>query len=205
LTTNAANATARLTRNALDGVTQASDFKGVATSYSRDAQGNATAESSADVGSRSTQYDALGRPQSIIDALGQATQIARDALGRPTSLTFADGKVTTLAYDSAGAGKGYLASFSDRSGTTSYQRDVFGRVTLKTQTLANGSSQSVGYGYNANGTLATITYPNAGVLAHGYDATDLPPPTRTAAKSRSGQYVYRCVKFVTHLLVHQCG
>ncbi|VTU27915.1 hypothetical protein H6CHR_02890 [Variovorax sp. PBL-H6] len=49
-----------LAYNALDAVTQASDFNGVTTIYARDARGNATSESSADIGNQSTRYDALG-------------------------------------------------------------------------------------------------------------------------------------------------
>ncbi|MDR6453877.1 RHS repeat-associated core domain-containing protein [Variovorax paradoxus] len=170
--TDAASATATLKYNALDAVTEAKDFKGVATTYARDAQGNATAESSADTGPASTQYDALGLPSQITDALGQATTITRDALGRPTSLVFADGKTTTLRYDLSANSKGYLSEIVDRSGTTEYTRDGFGRVTLKKQTLANGSVQQVSYSYNPNGTLASIGYPNGGgLLTHSYDAT----------------------------------
>ncbi|RRH80128.1 hypothetical protein EH244_31110 [Variovorax beijingensis] len=169
--TDAANATATLKYNVLDAVTEAKDFKGVATSYARDAQGNATAETSADTGGTSTQYDALGLPSQITDALGQATTITRDALGRPTSLVFADGKTTTLRYDLTANSRGYLSEILDRSGTTEYTRDTFGRVTLKKQTLANGSVQQVSYSYNANGTLASIGYPGGGTLAHLYDAT----------------------------------
>ncbi|WP_177192781.1 RHS repeat protein [Variovorax sp. OV084] len=170
--TDAANASATLSYNALDAVTSASDFKGVVTSYTRDAQGNATAESSADVGTASTQYDNLGLPTQITDALGQATTITRDALGRPTGLVFADGKTTTLRYDLTANSKGYLSEIVDRSGTTEYTRDAFGRVTLKKQTLANGSVQQVSYAYNPNGTLASIGYPNGGgVLTHSYDST----------------------------------
>jgi RHS repeat-associated protein len=170
--TDAANASATLKYNALDAVTEAKDFKGVATTYARDAQGNATAESSADTGGASTQYDALGLPSQITDALGQATTITRDALGRPTNLVFADGKTTTLRYDLSANSKGYLSEIIDRSGTTEYTRDGFGRVTLKKQTLANGSVQQVSYSYNPNGTLASIGYPhNGGLLTHSYDAT----------------------------------
>lgn len=169
--TDATNATATLKYNALDAVTEAKDFKGVATAYTRDAQGNATTEASADVGSASTQYDNLGLPSQITDALGQATTITRDALGRPTSLVFADGKTTTLRYDLTANSKGYLSEIVDRSGTTEYTRDAFGRVTLKKQTLINGSVQQVSYGYNANGTLASIGYPNGATLTHLYDAT----------------------------------
>jgi RHS repeat-associated protein len=169
--TDATNATATLKYNALDAVTEAKDFKGVTTAYTRDAQGNATTEASADVGSASTQYDNLGLPSQITDALGQATTITRDALGRPTSLVFADGKTTTLRYDLTANSKGYLSEIVDRSGTTEYTRDAFGLVTLKKQTLINGSVQQVSYGYNANGTLASIGYPNGATLTHVYDAT----------------------------------
>ncbi|MEJ1163237.1 RHS repeat-associated core domain-containing protein [Variovorax sp. CCNWLW186] len=170
--TNAAGAAATLQYNALDAVTEAKDFKGVATTYARDAQGNATAESSADTGPASTQYDALGLPTQITDALGQATIITRDALGRPTNLVFADGKTTTLRYDLSANSKGYLSEIVDRSGTTEYARDGFGRVTLKKQTLANGSVQQVSYSYNPNGTLASIGYPHGGgLLTHSYDST----------------------------------
>ncbi|WP_431112463.1 RHS repeat-associated core domain-containing protein [Variovorax paradoxus] len=166
------NATASLKYNALDAVTEAKDFKGVATTYARDAQGNATVEASSDIGSTSIQYDALGLPSQITDALGQATIITRDALGRPTGLVFADGKTTTLRYDLGANSKGYLSEIIDRSGTTEYTRDGFGRVTLKKQTLANGSVQQVSYSYNPNGTLASIGYPNnGGLLTHSYDAT----------------------------------
>jgi YD repeat-containing protein len=143
----------------------------VATSYARDAQGNATAESSADIGSTTTQYDALGLPSSITDAMGRATQIQRDVLGRPTLITFADGKTTTLGYDATASAKGYLTSITDRSGTTTYSRDVFGRVIVKTQALASGLTQQVACSYTAAGQLAGITYPNGNVLLHGYDAT----------------------------------
>lgn len=170
--TDAANANATLKYNALDAVTEAKDFKGVATAYTRDAQGNATVEASADTGTASTQYDNLGLPSQITDALGQATTITRDALGRPTGLVFADGKTTTLRYDLTATSKGYLSEIVDRSGTTEYTRDTFGRVTLKKQTLANGSVQQVSYAYNPNGTLASIGYPNGGgVLTHTYDST----------------------------------
>jgi len=169
--TDAANASATLKYNALDAVTEAKDFKGVVTAYGRDAQGNATTESSADIGGSSTQYDNLGLPSQVTDALGQATTITRDALGRPTGMVFADGKTATLRYDLTANSKGYLSEILDRSGTTEYTRDAFGRVTLKKQTLANGSVQQVSYAYNPNGTLASIGYPNGGSLSHAYDAT----------------------------------
>ncbi|MFP5444697.1 MAG: hypothetical protein ACLGIY_14060, partial [Betaproteobacteria bacterium] len=169
--TNAENATASLSYNALDGVTQAGDFKGVTTTYSRDALGNATTETSPDTGTEAAQYDALGLPSTITDALGQATTIERDLLGRPTLITHADGRTTTLRYDLTAASKGTLGEIVDPSGTTTYERDAHGRVTKKTQRLINGDTRSVSYAYNAQGLLASTTYPGGQVLQNVYDTT----------------------------------
>lgn len=61
-------------------------------------------------------------------AMGPATRIQRDLIGRPTRLGFADGKATTLRYDLARTSIGYLSEIVDRSGTTAYTHNVFGRV-----------------------------------------------------------------------------
>jgi len=169
--TDAASATATLKYNALDAVTEAKDFKGVTTAYARDAQGNATNEASTDTGAANTQYDALGLPTHILDALGQATTITRDPLGRPITLVFADGKATTLRYDQTPESKGYLSEIIDRSGTTEYLRDNFGRVTQKRQTLVNGSVQQVNYEYSPNGALMRVVYPGGPSLTYIYDQT----------------------------------
>lgn len=169
--TDAANATATLKYNALDAVTVAKDFKGVTTNYVRDAQGNPVQELSADTGTRVGAYDRLGLPQTIVNAMGQSTGITRDTLGRPRLLTFADGMTTALGYDATATSKGYLGSIVDRSGTTLYTRDSFGRVILKKQTLASGTVQQVSYSYNINGSINSVTYPGGGVLAYVYDTT----------------------------------
>ncbi|MES2282087.1 MAG: DUF6531 domain-containing protein [Pseudomonadota bacterium] len=159
--TDPANATATLAYNALDAVTSASDFKGVTTTYARDALGNPLQESTPDAGTSSTSYNSLGLPQTVIDSLGQASTLTYDLLGRPTQIRFADGKTTTLAYDLTGstynapgapnASLGYLSKIEDRSGSTSYQRDIFGRVVQKTQTLPNSSTQQVTYSFTTTG------------------------------------------------------
>ena len=168
--TDPANARATLAYNALDDVTAARDFKGVTTNYGRDAQGNATIENSADTGQRVVAYDTLGLPKTIVDALGQSTAVTRDLLGRPTVIAFADGKTATLTYGTAGVDKGYLASIADRSTTTVYTRDAFGRVTVKKQVLASGAVHQVSYSYLANGLPGSVTYPGGAVLTYAYDA-----------------------------------
>lgn len=191
--TNAANATATLQYNALDAVTQASDFKGVATTYTRDALGNAPQETTPDSGTTQTTHDALGLPQTITDALGRATHITRDALGRPTQIQHSANGITrtsVLRYDLPGADYnasgspqasiGRLSEIEDSGLITRYQRDALGRITRKTQTLANaqstGGTRSIAYGYVPAGSpgagrLASITYPSGKQLTHQYDAT----------------------------------
>lgn len=169
--TDPANASATLSYNALDAVTAAKDFKGVTTSYGRDAKGNATVESSADAGQHVSAYDSLGLPQTVVDALGQSTTVTHDLLGRPTQLSFVDGKTTTLSYGTSGVGKGYLTSLADRSGSTVYTRDAFGRIAIKKQTLASGAVQQVLYTHRASGLADSVSYPGGALLQYVYDTT----------------------------------
>ena len=184
--TSEADALSHTTRYGLDGlkrlsaITDAANAVATLTYDARNALGEASQEISADIGTRATQFDAAGRPSQVTDALGQTTTITRDVLGRPTQLSFADGKTTVLRHDLAGAdynapgapnaSKGRLSEVQDRSGTTRWQRDLQGRVTQKVQVLANGSTQAVGYSYNAQGLLDTLTYPGGGLLKHHYTA-----------------------------------
>jgi RHS repeat-associated protein len=135
----------------------------------RDAQGNPTSEASPDSGQQRTQYDPLGLPRQVTDALGRSTTYERDLLGRPTHITHPDGTTTTLRYDQGAVG--YLSSITDPSGTTSYERDSLGRTTRKTQTLSNGHTRSIAYQYDASGQLAATTYPGGQTLQYQRDAT----------------------------------
>ncbi|MES2282084.1 MAG: hypothetical protein V4542_11780 [Pseudomonadota bacterium] len=142
--------------------------------------GNPLQESTPDAGTSTTSYNSLGLPQTVIDSLGQASTLTYDMLGRPTQIRFADGKTTTLAYDLTGstynapgapnASLGYLSKIEDRSGSTSYQRDIFGRVVQKTQTLPNSSTQQVTYSFTATGLAGTTTYPSGNQLTPAYNS-----------------------------------
>jgi RHS repeat-associated protein len=180
--TNAQNASAQISYDKLDSIVAASDFKGMVTSYDRDAQGNAKQTQSDDAGLQTAQYDALGLPTSVTDALGQATSIQRDLLGRPTLITYADdansatARTTTIAYDNTATNIGYAGIITDPAAKTTYIRDTLGRVTRKTQLLTSAASSVVNYTYVAAGTagagqLASISYPNGGVLSYVYNAS----------------------------------
>jgi RHS repeat-associated protein len=180
--TNAQNASAQIAYDKLDNVVAASDFKGMTTSYDRDAAGNAKQTHSNDAGLHAAQYDALGLPTSVTDALGQATSIQRDLLGRPTLITYADdansatARTTTITYSNAG----FASVITDPAAKTTYIRDPLGRVTRKTQLLTSGANSVVNYTYVPAGTAANVggggqlnsmSYPNGGILSYVYSAS----------------------------------
>ncbi len=119
---------------------------------------HAHATASATSGTRRIEYDFDNQPVRIVDAMGQLTTIARDLIGRPASLQFADGKVTTLRYDLKPFDRGYLSTFADRSGSTEYTRDGFGRVVTKRQSLASGFAQQLSYTFAPSGLLESVVY-----------------------------------------------
>jgi RHS repeat-associated protein len=70
-------------------------------------------------------------------------------------------------------GRGRLCSFTDRSGTTSFEYDAYGRIARKTQALqvpgAGTQTRSVQYAYT-NGRLTRITYPSGYQVNYSFDA-----------------------------------
>ncbi len=163
-TTLADNAVATQAWNPLDQLTQATDPKGIATQYSRNAFGDVMLEASPDAGPTSYTHDSAGNITSSTDARNQTTQITRDALGRPSLITFGAGQANSfthaLSYDSVGN----LSQITDPSGSTTFTRDVLSRISQKTQTVAdnavNPSSYGVQYLYHPGGGIAQINYPS---------------------------------------------
>ena len=131
------NAQASVAYNALNQITQAIDPKAVATVYVKNAWGEILTETSPDSGSTSTTRDTAGNVLTSLDARGNTTQYQYDNAGRVSQITQADGKLQLFSYDGTAAGNqlGTLREITDTSGTTSYERDAFGRVTKKTQTV----------------------------------------------------------------------
>ncbi len=184
--TNEDNASASLSYNALDAVTSAQDFKGVTTTYTRDALGNAKAEATPDAGNITATYDALGLIATAKDAAGRTLAVQRDALGRPTQLQYGSTATSTLRYDLPGttyngpgapkASTGHLSEIQDPGVTTQYQRDILGRVLRKSQILANGDTKSLIHSYvpagqGGGGELQSITYPSGRQATYLYDST----------------------------------
>ena len=71
-------------------------------------------------------------------------------------------------YDTGTYGKGRLRSVTDRSGSKTYTYDQRGRAT-QTVTTIDSSQYTVSNTYDSADRVTSITYPNASVVAYGYD------------------------------------
>ena len=163
-TTFADNAVATQTWSQLNQVASVTDPKAVTTAYTRNAFGEVMTEASPDTGSTSYTRDAAGNIASKTDARGFTTTYTRDALGRATSTTFGSGTAQAFTHQFTYDSAGNVSQFTDPSGSTTYSRDVFGRVLQKTQTVADSptapSAYNTAYLYHPGGQVAQITYPS---------------------------------------------
>ena len=118
------------------------------TTYGRDAVGNMTSRT---VG-------------------GKTTNFSYDGLNRLTNIQYPNGQTVAITY----LGNGRTSSITSNQATRTYSYD--GNANLISETLSGGGqSFTIGYGYNANDALATITYPVTNdVVAYNPDALGRP-------------------------------
>jgi RHS repeat-associated protein len=166
-----------LSYNLADNLTQVTDPRNLATTYSPNGLGSVTAQSSPDAGASQATFDAKGRLKTSTDARGKLTTLGYDALDRLTSVSYPTGVATTLEYDGGltptPAARGELTKVTDESGTTSYTYDSLGRLIGKTQ-VTNGKSFTLAYAWGNSGSamdkLIAITYPSGSRINYSYDA-----------------------------------
>jgi RHS repeat-associated protein len=112
----------------------------------------------------------------IIDSRGITRTLAYDALSRLTGKTYSD---TTPAvayfYDQTSYsgltityGNGLRTGMSDGSGATAWSYDLMGRVKTRQQTIST-VTKNIGYTYNLDNSVATVTYPSGRVYTYTYD------------------------------------
>ena len=117
-------------------------------------------------------YDDNGNLSTKTDARSIVATYVYDALNRVTSRSYSDGTpAVTYAYDAAGIAnsKGRLTSVS--SSVSTYNcggYDAMGRISGGTQTLGS-QTYSMGYGYDLNGHLTSMTYPSGRTVSYAYD------------------------------------
>jgi RHS repeat-associated protein len=101
--------------------------------------------------------------------------------------------VVSYVYDSGTNAKGHLVSMTDQAGTATYTYDVLGRLTTETRPIA-GVTKSIGYGYNLNGSLKTLTYPSGRVVTYTPDTAG---QLVSAVDGNGTQYVTSATYYAT--------
>jgi len=151
------------------------DGKGNKTlTYGYDSLGRVTSE--ADANSNTTVYtlDGVGNVLTIQLPGGGCPATAcitnsYDAGNELQTVSYSDGltpNVTNITYDNDGR---RLTSV-DGTGTTTNAWDSLGRLTSE----QNGAGATVGYGYDLEGQLTSISYPGSLIVTYGYDTASRP-------------------------------
>lgn len=153
-----------------DTVTSFEDGRNLETTRIVDGFGLTIFESSPDRGERIYHYDAAGRLTQVEDADDDITTYLYDAAGRMLAETFdgASWENVTYTYDSIASGNfgvGRLTSVTDQSGSSAFTYDAQGRLITDNKVI-QGQSYSVGYSYDANGEIASITYPSGRIVSY---------------------------------------
>jgi len=162
----AATTVTQYTYDAGDHVATVTDPRGLITAYNYDGLGQLWGVSSPDTGTTTYDYDAYGRRSSLTRANGVATIYNYDAINRLSSIS-AGGQTQTFTYDSCTNGLGRLCSDSDATGTTAYTYTPEGWVAGRGFSIS-GTGYSLGYGYDAMGDLAAVTYPDGHQAVYSY-------------------------------------
>jgi len=99
-----------------------------------------------------------------------------DAIARMTGKTYSDSTpAVSYSYDQTSFngltitnGNGLRTGMTDGSGSTAWSFDTMGRILNRRQTIA-GVTKGIGYTYNLDGSIATMTYPSGRVYSYGYN------------------------------------
>jgi RHS repeat-associated protein len=121
-------------------------------------------------------------------SLTVTTTYTYDSLHRVTQESFNDGSTPTVKFGYDGNAlsgcttspptltnsnpKGHRTSMCDGSGATSWAQDAMGRVLQEKRTIQGSSAvtKTVTYGYNPDGSVATLAYPSGRMLTYTPDA-----------------------------------
>lgn len=169
---NGAGAPTKYDYDAQDNLTKVTDPKNLATTYIYNGFNELTSQTSPDTGATGFTYDAAGNWETKTDSRNVTSTYSYDNLNRVSTISYPAyggdaAETVTYTYDSCTNGKGRLCSLTDKTGTTSYSYNAFGRITAKSQVVA-GLTQSLSYGYNSAGQLTSVTYPSSAAIGYGY-------------------------------------
>jgi RHS repeat-associated protein len=126
-------------------------------------------------GATTTQtYNSFGELATSTDPNGITTTDSYNPEGSLTGISYSGGSAHAVSYSYDAAGD--ITGMTDGTGSSSYIYDPFGELTSTT----DGAGQTVTYGYNADGEVASIGYPlpatatwaTSDNVTYGYDHAD---------------------------------
>lgn len=184
-----------------DALSSLEDGRDLTTNRVVDGFGLTIRETSPDRGTLTYWYDQRDLLVKSQDADGVVHNYAYDANGRLLSETFsaASWENITYSYDNTAGGNkgiGRLTGVSDASGSHAYVYDAQGRVTYDTQVIG-GQLYVVSYAYDANGDLASVTYPSGHIVNYARDNTGV--TTSITAKASASSTAVSLVSNVTYM------
>ncbi|HVQ97125.1 MAG TPA: DUF6531 domain-containing protein, partial [Mycobacteriales bacterium] len=169
VTTRPDNTTVKTDYNPDNTALDTVDGAGRKTTFGYDNQGHRITRT--DPGNRVTRwhYDAAGLVRTVTDNSNRVTTYGYDVAGEQTTISYSDGttpNVTASSYDGAGR----RTSMTDGTGTSTWAYDSFGEVSSHT----DGAGGTVGYSYDGDGNLLTISYPGGTgrTVTRSYDNDD---------------------------------
>ncbi len=159
----------------LDRIWTVTDPRTLVTTYGYDDYGWLTSVASPDTGTVTFDHNDAGQVTLRTDELGP-TVYAYDALGRLESVDPpGTGYEITYSYDDTTGGNygiGRLTGMSDASGSTTFVYDLAGNLIREEKTIAGQGTFATEYGYDLNGNLVSITYPDGRVVTYTMSAID---------------------------------
>jgi len=168
------------------------------TTYVFDDFGNLLESASPDTGTTEYRYFGFRNLAKKILDDGTVIEFTCDAQNRLILVDFPDdSRNITYTYDeiSSENGLGRVTSMTDPSGSTVFHYNDLGKVTREVKTVTGAGTFETLYGYDANGNLASITYPDGRVVTYTLDVYD-----RVEAVSQElGGYGSEVVAQATHL------
>lgn len=106
-------------------------------------------------------YDGNGNIVSILDEDKNETTVRYDLNNKPVSMRYSDGREAGFRYNK----RGELVELKDWNGTVNMEYGRTGRLAKVT----DHNGRSTGYGYDANGNITSIDYPDGSVVNYTYD------------------------------------
>ncbi|MCF6299805.1 MAG: RHS domain-containing protein [Proteobacteria bacterium] len=169
------NTVTAMTYNSQDRVETVTDANGYATSYQYDDIGNLSKLTSPDTGVTDYTYDASSNLVGKQDGIS-LNILSYDGRNRLVG-DYKMGLTHYFSYDEGANGIGQLTSFTDSSGSTSFNYNAFGLLLNKTQNVTGFDvSNYVGfnlidteYNYDSYNRLEKMTYPSGMEITYFYD------------------------------------